>query len=79
MTDASDALPIEGAQLSVYAADTLNTSTFTDSDGNYTVLGLLPGTYSVSAEHNSYLSVSEMDIDILIGEKTSVDFELTLE
>lgn len=79
VTDISSSLAIEGVQLSVFAADTLNTSTFTDSDGNYTVIGLLPGTYSVAAEQNDYLAETVDNIDIQVGEKTKVDIELMLE
>ncbi|WP_456458887.1 DUF4382 domain-containing protein [Reichenbachiella sp.] len=79
VTDISSSLAIEGVQLSVFAADTLNTSTFTDSDGNYTVMGLLPGSYSITAEQNDYLTETVENVDIQIGEKTKVDIELILE
>ncbi|MEO9801592.1 MAG: DUF4382 domain-containing protein [Reichenbachiella sp.] len=77
--DQFSASGIEGVQLSVYAADTLNTTTFTDENGEYTVLGLVTGTYNLTAEHTDYLSKSEENIVITIGNETDVDFELTLE
>jgi len=67
--------PLNGAQISVYAADTLNTTTFTDSLGNYAVLGLLSGAYQIEAETEGYISQEEF-IEIVKGNNTILNFEL---
>jgi len=67
--------PLDGVQISVYAADTLNTTTFTDSLGNYTVLGLLSGSYEIEAETEGFISQEEF-IEIVKGNNTVLNFEL---
>ncbi|MFY0625069.1 MAG: DUF4382 domain-containing protein [Reichenbachiella sp.] len=69
--------PLPNSQISIYAADTLNTTTFTNIDGDYMALGLSPGVYKVAAENNSYLSMTEENILINQGEETELNFELT--
>ena len=71
--------PIEGAEVSVFVADTLNTTTFTDIDGNYAVLGLDPGTYTINVEADRYPSTSEEGVVITMGSDTVQDFELIIE
>jgi len=70
-------LGLEGAEVSVYVADTLNTTTFTDADGHYMVQGLLEGTYAVEVDADGYEPGSAEDIDIVAGNLTTLDFELT--
>ena len=67
--------PIKGAEISIYAADTLNTSTFTDTLGNYTVLGLLEGAYKVKAEATGFITEEAMT-EIVKGNNTTLDFSL---
>jgi len=67
---------IDGAMISVYAADTLNTTTFADTVGNYTVLGLSAGSYKVTAEADGYLSSTAEGVDVIPGNTTTLDFEL---
>ena len=38
---------VDGAQVAVFIADTLNTTTFSDVDGGYTLMGLEAGSYTV--------------------------------
>lgn len=70
--------PIKDAEISIYAADTLNTSTFTDSMGNYTVLGLLEGDYKVKAEAAGFIGDEAMT-EIVKGNNTTLDFSLVPE
>ncbi|MCM4164481.1 MULTISPECIES: DUF4382 domain-containing protein [unclassified Arenibacter] len=70
------AVGLEGAQVSVFAADTLNTTTFTDETGAYMVMGLLSGDYDVTVELDGYDAQSAEDIEIVAGNKTVQDFEL---
>jgi hypothetical protein len=69
--------PLEGAQISVFAADTLNTTTFTDVEGAYTIMGLAAGTYEIMVELEGYASQEEEGIQITAANKTTQDFELT--
>jgi len=70
-------LGLEGAEVSVYAADTLNTTTFTDADGGYTVMGLLAGTYEVDVNLEGYEPAFAEDVNIIAANRTTLDFELT--
>lgn len=67
---------LEGAQVAVFAADTLNTTTFTDADGKYMVMGLLAGSYDVEVELDTYKMETVTDIEIVAGNITSQDFIL---
>lgn len=67
---------LEGVEVAVYAADTLNTTTFTDADGNYAVLGLLAGSYEAEVSQEGYEPGFAEDIEIVAGNTTTVDFEL---
>lgn len=69
-------LGLEGAEVSVYAADTLNTSTSTDADGNYTVTGLLAGSYEVNVNLEGYEPAIAEDVNIVAASQTTLDFEL---
>lgn len=70
---------LEGAMISVYAADTLNTTTFSDADGSYTVLGLLAGSYDITVESAGYVSQTSEDVEIVSANETKQDFELVVE
>ncbi len=73
--DSLDA-PAVGAQISVYAADTLNTTSFADESGNYEVLGLEGGLYDLIVEFGEYEAVTEEDIEIVVANRTTQDFKL---
>lgn len=70
------AIGLEGAQVSIFAADTLNTTTFTDETGAYMVMGLMSGDYDVTVELDGYSEQTVEDIEIITGNKTVQDFEL---
>ncbi len=70
---------LEGAQISVLAADTLNTSGFSDADGNYTIMGLEAGSYKVFAELEGYIKSDTVDVEIAVANKTIQDFQLVKE
>lgn len=69
-------LGLEGAQVSVFAADTLNTTTFTDKDGKYMVMGLLAGSYDVAVDAEGYDSQSVEGVGIVAANTTTQNFEL---
>ena len=62
--------------MAVFAADTLNTTTFTDADGKYMVMGLMAGSYDVEVELSTYQKQSVADLEIVAGNTTSQDFVL---
>lgn len=70
------AVGLEGAQVGVYIADTLNTTTFTNADGYYTLMGLKAGTYDVEVELEGYQKQTVTEVDIVAGNKTTQDFIL---
>ncbi len=70
---------VEGAQIAVFVADTLNTTTFSDVDGGYMLMGLEEGSYSVEVEKEGYLMQTAEDVQINVANKTVQDFELVLE
>lgn len=67
---------LEGATVSVFAADTLNTSTFTDETGNYMILGLMEGSYDVMVELEGYETQTAEEVTIMAGNKIIQDFDL---
>ncbi|MEX0315919.1 MAG: DUF4382 domain-containing protein [Allomuricauda sp.] len=70
---------LEGSQISVLAADTLNTSGFSNADGNYTIMGLEAGVYKVFAELEGYLKSDTVEVQIAAANKTIQDFQLEKE
>lgn len=71
--------PLEGVTMSVFAADTLNTSTFTDMDGDYAILGLTAGTYDLVAEYEGFVSQTIEGIEITAANATTQNLELVGE
>ncbi|WP_421805623.1 DUF4382 domain-containing protein [Flagellimonas sp.] len=72
-------LALEGVQISVFAADTLNTASFTDVDGNYAILGLKAGMYEVVAELEGYLASDTLEVQIDAANVTTQDFILEVD
>lgn len=69
--------PVDGAQVSVYAADTLNTSSFSDTDGAFTILGLDAGMYDVIVEMGGFEPDTTKNVEIVAANATSVDIQLS--
>jgi hypothetical protein len=74
ITDNLEAVP--GAEVSVYEAGTLYTSTIANDSGEYTVLGLPEGNYDIIVEHKDYTSVSFEEVEVTAGNATTLDAEL---
>ncbi|WP_297797617.1 DUF4382 domain-containing protein [uncultured Eudoraea sp.] len=66
-----------GVQISVWDGEEHITSTSTDESGNYMVLGLDEGTYTILAEAMEYNTNIKEDVAILAANKTTLDFEMT--
>jgi len=75
VTDNLEAV-VDGAMVSVFAADTLNTSTITDANGGYAVLGMEPGTYSVTYEYSDYQPLTIEGIEIETANVTVQNVQL---
>ena len=69
--------PAIGAQITVYAGDTINTNSFTDDNGAYEVLGLEAGSYDVVYEYQEYDSLVSEDIIIVAANATTGNFFAT--
>ncbi|HCX21549.1 MAG TPA: hypothetical protein DHN29_06515 [Cytophagales bacterium] len=65
--------PAIGAQITVYAGDTINTNSFTDDNGAYEVLGLEAGSYDVVYEYQEYDTLVSEDIIIVAANATTND------
>ncbi len=51
----------------------------TDVDGFYTILNVLPGTYTIRATYIGFASVRVQDVEVNVNLTTTVDFELSEE
>ncbi|MEN8117044.1 MAG: DUF4382 domain-containing protein [Bacteroidota bacterium] len=76
VTDSTDSV-VDGALVSVLAADTVYTSSLTDSTGYYTILGIDAGAYNVKVEYSDYQPVIFENIEIFAGNTTVLDAKLT--
>ncbi len=70
---------VEGVQVEVFTEGILNTTTFTDVDGAYMIMGLEAGSYTVEVAKEGYISQTAEDVQISVANKTVQDFELQLE
>jgi len=71
--------PIEGVQVGVFIADTLNTTSFTDADGAYMIMGLDAGTYTIEVDKDPYVVQTLDGVEITAGGTTVRDFEIVVE
>ncbi len=70
---------LEGAQVSVFAADTLHTTTFSGEEGQYVVLGLHAGEYNVEVSLRDFATQQIENVEITAGNATVLDVELEEE
>jgi hypothetical protein len=76
ITDPSQAV-VPGAQITAVGESTgVSYPTQSDGDGNYTVHGLPPGSYSLEVKRDGFKSVSIKNILITIDQKQLLNFEL---
>ncbi len=71
--------PLEGVTLSVFAGDTFNTSTFTDIDGDYAILGLTASNYDLEAEQEGFTAQAIEDIEIVSANATTQNLKMVPE
>ena len=70
---------VEGAQIAVFIDNTLNTTTFSDVDGGYMIMGLDAVTYTVEIEKAGYMKLTAGEVDIHAANKTVKDMVLELQ
>src|SRR5438034_10154105 len=72
----TDGRPLLAAQLAVLNRETgQQRSAITSAEGTYTIVGLPPGAYHVRLVLLGYRA-QERDIELLVGQRASLDFEL---
>src|SRR5213080_1377595 len=72
----TDGKPLLAAQLAVLNRETgQQRSAITSAEGTYTIVGLPPGAYHVRLVLLGYRA-QERDIELLVGQRASLDFEL---
>lgn len=59
--------------------DSLITSSFTDSDGKYKIIGILSGTYYLTTELDSFQTDTVWNVNVTQGQSTTVDVQLVPE
>ena len=73
---ATDGKPLVAAQVAVLNRETgQQRSALTSTEGTYTIVGLPPGAYRVRLVLLGYRA-QERDIELLVGQRASLDFEL---
>lgn len=69
-------MPLDGALVSV-EVDGEMTSTLTEEDGSYAILGVPEGQYLLNAEKVGYSSLTNVEVEVLAGRVTEKDFVLS--
>lgn len=75
VTDSLD-LAAESALITVFAQDTVNTSSIADKNGNYAIIGLEAGTYDITVEYEDYRVYDAEGITITAANATTLDVKL---
>ncbi len=73
ITDKTTGEPLIGANVYIQA---LNTGASTDLNGNYFILNIPPGTYSISVSMVGYAKLTVNNVSIIIDRTTTENFEL---
>jgi len=71
--------PLHGVTLSLFAGDTLNTSTFSDIAGDYAILGLTAGSYELVAEKEGFDTQTNENLEIVAANITAQNLEMVPE
>ncbi len=69
-------VPVHGAQISVIAGDTINTTAFSDVDGAYKIMGLDPGSYKAIAAKEGFMTSDTLSVEITEESNTEANFVL---
>src|SRR3981189_1913828 len=72
-------LAVPGAIMTVVNTQTAETATgFTTGDGAYTIPFLKPGVYTVSAELTGFKKVTQPNVQLEVGQSSTINFQLQL-
>lgn len=74
ITDSSNGLPLDGAFVTT---EPLNLSATSDQEGNFVIVDIPSGSYTITVSATDYISVSE-NIDILAGEEKYISVEMNM-
>ncbi|MCR9251462.1 MAG: DUF4382 domain-containing protein [bacterium] len=77
VTSQEDSSPLGNAQISIFAEDTLFTSSASNELGEYRIIGLPAGNYKVVAELDDYEDLELLDVVIEIDMETTLNISLT--
>src|SRR5687767_9549291 len=69
VTDATST-PLAGVAVTAFSGDTEMTSTSTEDDGTYALIGLPPGTYDVTFSANDFDDAEVTDVEVSSGQTT---------
>ncbi len=76
VTDPTGAVVPGASVVAVSQAHNVKTSTLTNAEGNYLMPYLEPGTYTVTVEAPGFKRLVRSNVDIRIGEKLELNFQL---
>jgi hypothetical protein len=76
VTDNS-AADLGGVLVSIDLDSDPDATTHTETDGTYTLTGIPQGTYTVTASKPGYVTESDIDVEVVAGSATEVNFFLT--
>ncbi|TLX72663.1 DUF4382 domain-containing protein [Labilibacter sediminis] len=74
---AAETAAIDGAQVSIIAADTVYTTTFSDINGAYAIIGVDAGTYTVEFAKEGFETATIEEVSIIAANETTQDAQLT--
>lgn len=69
--------PIEQALVEIMQGDSILTSSFSEADGSYAMIGIPEGFYSMKCNKEGYTDVAVDDVEVIAKKKTIQDFVLT--
>ena len=69
-------VPVHGAEITIIAGDTINTTAFSDLDGSYKIMGLSPGMYKALAAKEGYVTSDSLSFSISEQSNTELNFLL---
>lgn len=76
VTDPTGAVVPGASVIALSQAQNVKTSTVTNAEGNYLIPNLEPGTYTVTVEVPGFKRLVRSNVDIRIGEKLELNFQL---